>query len=300
VQAMSPVQTMSPLLWRNLSRSGITTAMLGAALAEATASFGMRCLRLGGTRAMTAQERANWLHAGASTVLKRIGMEVVADGDPPSAGLVVSNHLSYLDVLAYASLSPCVFVAKQEVREWPVFGRFATMAGTVYVDRRRGRANHNAVALMDEALATGVPVVLFPEGTSSDGAQVLRFYSRFFEPAIRTNAMVTAAAIGYASSTAAEGALAYHGEDIFGTHLVRTLGQRHLKARVVFTAKGKRYADRKEAARATQGEVERLRSVLAGHAAVQSPTEPSMDSLHMDSLHMDPLAMEPLAMARSG
>jgi lyso-ornithine lipid O-acyltransferase len=239
------------------------TAMLGAALVEVAASFGRR--RMQTSAALTPRERARWLQDAASTVLKRIGMEVVADGDPPPHGLVVSNHLSYLDVLAYASLSPCVFVAKQEVRAWPVFGRFATMAGTVYVNRRRAAANDDAVAWMDEALTAGVPIVLFPEGTSSDGAQVLRFRSRFFDPAIRAHAMVTAAAIGYASSTATEAALAYHGEDIFGTHLVRTLGQRHLQARVVFAAEGNRYADRKEAARATQAEVERLRSVLAGH-----------------------------------
>jgi 1-acyl-sn-glycerol-3-phosphate acyltransferase len=196
--------------------------MLSTALVEAAASFGRRRMRTGA--ALTPLDRANWLQDGASTVLRRIGMEVVADGHPPLAGLVVSNHLSYLDVLAYASLSPCVFVAKQEVRGWTVFGRFATMAGTIYVNRRRGAANDNAVALMEEALVAGVAVVLFPEGTSSDGDRVLRFHSRFFEPAIRAHAMVTGAAIGYASSTAAECALAYHGEDVFGTHLVRTLG----------------------------------------------------------------------------
>jgi 1-acyl-sn-glycerol-3-phosphate acyltransferase len=187
---------------------------------------------------------------------------------------VVSNHLSYLDVLAFASLSPCVFVAKQEVRGWPVFGAFATMAGTVYVSRERRAANSGAAALMEEALAAGVPVVLFPEGTSSDGAQVLRFHSRFFEPAIRANAVLTAAAIGYTSSATEEAALAYHGDDVFGTHLVRTLGQRDLQARVVFAASGRRYADRKEAARAAQGEVEVLRSLLAGRSAMKPSGAP--------------------------
>jgi 1-acyl-sn-glycerol-3-phosphate acyltransferase len=265
---------MSALPITNPFRSGLRTAMLGTAMAEATASFGMRRLRSGGGKALTVRERANWLQDAASTALRRIGMEVVADGDPPLHGLVVSNHLSYLDVLAYASLSPCVFVAKQEVRGWPVFGTFATMAGTVYVSRERGSANSGAAALMEESLAAGVPVVLFPEGTSTDGAQILRFHSRFFEPAIRTNAVVTAAAIGYASSTAEETALAYHGDDIFGTHLVRTLGQRDLAARVVFAASGRRYAERKEAARATQDEVGALRTVLAGRSAVKHPTDP--------------------------
>jgi 1-acyl-sn-glycerol-3-phosphate acyltransferase len=249
------------------------TAMLGAALVEVAAGFGKRRMRTG-ARALTPRERADWLQEAASTVLRRIGMEVVAEGNPPRHGLVVSNHLSYLDVLAYASTMPCVFVAKQEVRGWPVFGIFATMAGTIYVNRRRGAANDDAAGFMERGLAAGVPVMLFAEGTSSDGRQVLRFHSRFFEPAIRAHAMVTASAIGYASSTASEATLAYHGEDVFGTHLVRTLGQRHVKARVIFAAAGRRYADRKDAARATQSEVELLRSGLAGHAAIQPSVEP--------------------------
>jgi lyso-ornithine lipid O-acyltransferase len=186
----------------------------------------------------------------------------------------VSNHLSYLDVLAYASISPCLFVAKREVQGWPVFGSFATMAGTIYVDRERGAANRGAVALMDKVLSAGVPVVLFPEGTSSDGQSVLRFHSRFFEPAVRGNALVTAAAIGYSSRTAEEAALAYHGKDVFGSHLVRTLGQGHLEARVAFAPAGARYADRKEAARATQAEVELLRTVVAGRPAIKQRTDP--------------------------
>lgn len=248
--------------------------MLGTAMAEAAASFGMRRLRSGGMRALTVRERANWLQDAASTALQRIGMDVVADGDPPLHGLVVSNHLSYLDVLAYASTMPCAFVAKQDVRKWPVFGAFGTMAGTIYVNRARGAANGGAVRSIEEALAAGVPVVLFPEGTSSDGSKVLPFHARFFEPAIRAGALVTAAAIGYASSTAEEAALAYHDRDIFAAHLVRTLGQRGLTARVAFATAAKCYADRKEAARATQAEVEVLRGAVAGQSAINPPTDP--------------------------
>jgi 1-acyl-sn-glycerol-3-phosphate acyltransferase len=128
--------------------------------------------------------------------------------------------------------------------------------------------------LIEEALQAGVPVVLFPEGTSSNGESVLRFHSRFFEPAVRANAMVTAAAIGYASSTAEEAALAYYGDNVFGPHLVRTLGQRHLEARVAFAETGQRYTDRKEAALATHAEVELLRSVFAKHSAVKARRDP--------------------------
>jgi 1-acyl-sn-glycerol-3-phosphate acyltransferase len=238
--------------------------LLAEGLTEIMGSFGMRHLRLTGAKPLTARERANWLQDAACTVLERIGLVVVADGNPPLDGLLVSNHLSYLDVLAYASLAPSVFVAKREVRGWPIFGAFATMAGTIYVDRERQGANGGAATRMEEALSAGLPVVLFPEGTSSDGRSLLRFHSRFFEPAVRGNAVVTAAAIGYASSTAEEAALAYHGDDIFGTHLVRTIGQRGLEARVMYAEAGRRYTDRKEAARTTHEEVESLRNLLAG------------------------------------
>jgi 1-acyl-sn-glycerol-3-phosphate acyltransferase len=144
------------------------------------------------------------------------------------------------------------------------------------VDRERRSANDGTVRLIEEALAAGVPVVLFPEGTSSDGSGVLPFHSSFFEPAVQTNAVVTAAAIGYASSTADEAALAYHGEDVFGTHLVRTLGLRGLKARMAF-ATAKCYADRKTAARATQAEVELLRGRVAGRPAIR----PTAELLHL-------------------
>ncbi|HEY3990307.1 MAG TPA: lysophospholipid acyltransferase family protein [Acidobacteriaceae bacterium] len=264
---------MSTLAYRNPLRSGLRTALMGVSLAEVAASFASRRLRPGGVKSLTARERANWLQDAACTVLKRIGMTVTAEGDPPLHGLVVSNHLSYLDVLAYASIAPCLFVAKQDVRAWPVFGAFATMAGTIYVNRERASANGDAVALMEEALAACVPVVLFPEGTSSDGGSVLRFHSRYFEPAVRMHAPVTAAAIGYASSTAEEATLAYHGDDVFGTHLVRTLGQRNLEARVIFAPTGKHYADRKQAARATQTEVEMLRGMFAGYSAVRPPAD---------------------------
>src|ERR1700723_3579891 len=125
---------MSPLPHRHPFRSTMRSAMLGAALVEVGASFGMRHLRRSGAKPLTTGERASWLQDGAARVLKRIGVEVMAEGNPPRHGLVVSNRLSYLDVLAYASTMPCVFVAKREVREWPVFGAYATIAGTMYVD----------------------------------------------------------------------------------------------------------------------------------------------------------------------
>ena len=120
-------------------------------------------------------------------------------------------------------------------------GRLTTMAGTIYVDRERTAANGGATALMEQALAMQVPVILFPEGTSGDGATMLPFRSPFFEPAVRIGAEVTGAAIGYESATASESQLAYYGDAVFGAHMLRMLGQRRVRARVAFSPQGRTY-----------------------------------------------------------
>src|SRR5689334_5567414 len=82
--------------------------------------------RSGGSRQSLAQ-RAEWLHRASASGLRRLGIEVKYKGPLPEAGLIVSNHLSYLDILVFSSVMPCVFVSKAEVRSWPVFGMMATM-----------------------------------------------------------------------------------------------------------------------------------------------------------------------------
>src|ERR1700744_6562094 len=105
---------MSSLPHRHPLRSTMRSAMLGAGLVEVAASFGMRHLRRSGAKPMTTGERAAWLQDAAAGVLKLIGMVVMAEGNPPGHGLMASNHLSYLDVLVFASTTPCTFVAKRE------------------------------------------------------------------------------------------------------------------------------------------------------------------------------------------
>src|SRR5882724_5225296 len=127
-------------------------------------------------------ERAEWLHRACSRALRRMNIPVKQGGDIPAAGLIAANHLSYLDILALSALAPFVFIAKKEVRKWPVFGWMAKTAGCVFVDRERkldtGKVNEDVAA----ALKAGLRVVLFPEGTSSDGSGVLPFRPSLFEP----------------------------------------------------------------------------------------------------------------------
>lgn len=131
---------------------------------------------------LSVSDRATWLQHHARRVLRVLQVRLRTDGPVPGPGFLVANHLSYLDILVLAAVTPCVFVAKREVRGWPLFGWFARMAGTVFVDRERRTDAGRTVAAMRALAGQGVTVVLFPEGTSSDGREVLPFKSALLQP----------------------------------------------------------------------------------------------------------------------
>src|SRR5271155_4103497 len=115
-------------------------------------------------------DRARWLHRSCKLVLRRLGFGLRVLGETPKAGLIASNHLSYLDILFYGATVPCVFVAKFEVRSWPLLGLLAALGGTFFIDRRSTASAAEAAERIETLLASGIMVLVFPEGTSSDGA----------------------------------------------------------------------------------------------------------------------------------
>src|SRR5215813_13584496 len=89
--------------------------------------------------------------------------------------LIVSNHVSWLDISVITALAPVVFVAKREIASWPLFGLLAKLQRSVFVDRGRRHKTQEVNSEIAQRLAEGDPVVLFGEGTSSDGNRVLPF-----------------------------------------------------------------------------------------------------------------------------
>ncbi len=87
-------------------------------------------------------------------------------GGSEGRGLTVSNHLTYLDILVYGAARPFLFVAKSEVRRWPLLGTLASLGGTIFVDRGRSLQVAQASRQIEQGLRDGIPVLLFPEGTS--------------------------------------------------------------------------------------------------------------------------------------
>lgn len=208
--------------------------------------------------------RAVWLQRLCRRVLRIFRMNIRVSGSIPTSGLLVSNHLSYLDILVYAAVTPANFVAKREVRGWPVFGWFARLAGTVFVDReRRTRAGHTAGEI-ETLLQTGALVILFPEGTSSDGQTVLPFKSALLAPATRQSHPLSVACIGYELDDGEVGEEVCYWKDMtFFPHLVNLLTKRRIRAKISFARLEPDTHDRKQLAVQMQKAVLQLKETGA-------------------------------------
>ena len=214
--------------------------------------------RLGGK--LSEQTRIEVLHRWSRRTLPRMGIRFEVTGSPAVEGLIASNHLSYLDILVYSAIAPCAFIAKREVRAWPAVGWIATLAGTIYVDRSRRSETHAIQPEIQWALASGLRLFLFPEGTSSDGSRILPFHSSLFQPAIDLQVPVSGACIEYAIPDGVAGSEAcYFGTMKLFPHLLNLLGKHSVIARVTFSANSFLFTHRKEASLQMHDEVERLR-----------------------------------------
>lgn len=239
-------------LVRTVTRGTVLVSCVAACLAEylVTASLG----------GLNPRRRVRILGKWSARALRRIGVQWTLAGQPPEQGMIVSNHLSYLDILLFSAVSSCAFVAKQEVRAMPVVGWIATLCGTIYIDRSRRVETHAIRPQMEAALAAGQRLVLFPEGTSYDGSKLLPFHSSLFEPAVALQTPVTAAFLRYdvADGDAAT-VVCYWGKMTLFPHLLKLLSKESIQATLKFSPQALRFTNRKEAARVMQEQVEHLR-----------------------------------------
>ena len=241
-----PVRVVFRLLW------------LSAELALAALNCARWC---GLSGKCSGSKRAAWLQRVSRRILGIFKTQIKTSGSIPKSGLLVSNHLSYVDILVIASITPAVFVAKREVKGWPVFGFFARLAGTVFVDRERRTHVGQTTSEIETALNQGALVVLFPEGTSSNGETVLPFKSSLLEPAARQTHALYASHIQYELEDGNVGdELCYWKEaHTLVPHLLNLLSKRTIKAEVRFTQLREASTDRKELAKQLHSEILRLK-----------------------------------------
>ena len=153
---------------------------------------------------------------------------------------MISNHLSYVDIVVFAAMHPCVFVSKAEIARWPVVGWMTTMSGTVYVERGHGGSAMRARKGMQAAVDAGLPVVFFPEGTTSNGSHLLKFHSGLLAQVIDGGSPVTAAHLRYSFAdengrdVSVANDVCYWGNRNMLAHIFKFLGLRGVRAEVRF------------------------------------------------------------------
>lgn len=187
-----------------------------------------------------------------------IGVRVTGRAATSRGVLFAANHVSYVDIVALGSLLDARFVAKAEVAGWPLFGTLARLSGTVFVDRDRRRAEEQSGRIVDH-LQRGERLVLFPEGTSSDGRQVLPFKSALFHGVAGTAVEVQPVTLAYREDRDAR--YAWYGDMTLVPHLVDILGLDGIVVDVAFhrIVKAGEVPARKDLARRVED------SVRAGH-----------------------------------
>jgi len=224
-----------------------------------------------------------WLHLPAArtfpmryhrAVCRLIGVKVNLRGAISEARplLLVSNHVSWLDITVIGSLVPLSFVAKKEVATWPVFGLFAKLQRSVFIDRNR-RGAHAANSALAERLKGGEVMVLFAEGTSSDGNKVLPFKSAILgaaaqavreshlsDVAIQPMAIAYTHRYGLAIGRIERPFYAWYGDMDLLPHIWGVLKNGPVDVSIALgpVHGAAEVADRKELARTLEGEVKRM------------------------------------------
>ena len=196
--------------------------------------------------------RRGVMGAWARTMCKILGVSLQITGAPPrSPGLLVSNHLGYMDILVLAGLVPAVFVAKAEIRGWPVLGALSAQFGTLFLERQRKRAIPDVNQRIARAIECGEVVAIFPEATSTKGDTVLPFRAGLLAPAASGMFPVWTASLSYetrAGDPPASQAVCWWGDMTFGPHVLKLFSLRGVLARVTFAPQAVRHPDRKELA----------------------------------------------------
>ena len=195
-------------------------------------------------------------------VCRLIGLQVRVIGVTPTPGarpvVFVSNHSSWLDVPVLGGCLPACFIAKGEVARWPVIGWVARLGRTAFVSRQRGATGRERTAL-EARLHRGDNLVLFPEGTTSDGSRVMAFRSAFFAlaegtapPLIQPVSVVYDRLAGLPTGRASRPLFSWYGDMDIASHYWRLARHRGMRASVLLHTPidPARFADRKALARA--------------------------------------------------
>lgn len=164
------------------------------------------------------------------------GVRVRAGGEPRLTGPVmwVANHVSWIDIFVLNSIRPTAFIAKSDIRRWPIIGWLVAGAGTVFIERGHRHAIRTVGHQMKHRFAQGEVVGLFPEGTTSPGFDVAPFHSSLFDAAIRAHVDIQPVALRFVHRGKRSDYVAFVGEQNLIQNLWCLLGTTGVVVDVVF------------------------------------------------------------------
>jgi len=168
-----------------------------------------------------------------------IKLTIIGEPVHGKACLIACNHVSWMDIIVLSALTPLSFIAKKEVNSWPGFGLLARLQRTVFIDRDRRQSTGSSRDEIQERLKAGETLVLFAEGTSSDGFRVLAFKSAYFAAAESADVVVQPVTLVYRGHWGVpmmrrrRPFFAWYGDMDMGPHLWQALAQGPIEVDVI-------------------------------------------------------------------
>lgn len=168
-----------------------------------------------------------------------LNISLIASGAKPEVDskklFLVANHVSWLDIFVINATHPSRFVAKSEIRDWPIAGWLCEAAGTIFVRRTKRSDTTRINAIIHDVLDSGDTVAIFPEGTTTLGDRLLKFHTSLFEPAVVNQAIVTPAAIRYCDIHGTpSAATVFVGNITFSQSISAIIAEHNLQASITF------------------------------------------------------------------
>lgn len=243
--------------------------LLGLGMLTAICGIGMALSAAFTKQHSTARCRAHsfWVGMWSRGSCRLLGIQVSIEGTPPSGGfLLASNHLSYLDIIVLWCGVKSQFLSKADVARWPLFGRCARAAGTLFVDRTRRTDLPRVQAEAKQLLQSNYGLIFFPEGTSSPGAEVMAFKGSLFQIAVDVGIPVHTACLHFATPNnqpAAFDHVAWWGDMSFFPHLLKLVRIPRIQARIRFQPEPVSGETRKQIAAAARAQISQAFEPLA-------------------------------------
>ncbi len=190
---------------------------------------------------------SRWIRGFTRSMRRILNIKITVEGDKGQLEgggyVIISNHFGYLDGIILGSLFPVIFVSKREVRSWPLVGQWTALCGTVFINRQKKGLIPLAVNEINRRLKQRTNILLFPEGSATNGERMLPFQTAPLAAPLRSRAIIVPVTLAYQSIegqpvSAANRDLIYcYGGMAFGPHFLKLLTLRQVEVRVTIQPK---------------------------------------------------------------